>query len=227
MRIKLDQVASIAIIIAAGVVAYATVSRRARGTNARAAVASVGPPTYVSGWESMTLAGRRVGDEHAPITIAVFSDLECPFCRKFHQRYRSLPSPLRDSVALLFVHFPLSTHRFASRAARSAECAAHQGRFAQFIDVVYDQQDSLGLRSWEQFATTAGVTDVEAFRRCAADTVAVPSIDSGVRSGMQLGVTGTPTVLINGWRYPAPPYVDLPSAVRESYRREQGRSTSR
>lgn len=108
-------------------------------------------------------------------------------------------------VALVYVHFPLSMHRFALPAARAAECAAAQGRFRAFHDALFDGQDSLGLKAWVSFAGDAEVADTAEFDRCVHKTGDIPLVQSGVTAGKRLGIRGTPTVLINGWELSAPP----------------------
>jgi protein-disulfide isomerase len=45
-------------------------------------------------------------------------------------------------VSLIYIHFPLTGHRFAMPAARAAECAGNQGRFQAMYDQLFDGQDS-------------------------------------------------------------------------------------
>jgi protein-disulfide isomerase len=110
-----------------------------------------------------------------------------------------------SGVGLAFVHFPLPMHRFGEIAARAAECAEQQGRFAAFIDVTYRKQDSLGLKNWASYGQDAGVPDSARFRRCVESAAPVARIDSGLAVGKRIGVEGTPTVIVGGWRFFAPP----------------------
>ena len=168
--------------------------------SAPAPVQQEGPPTYVSTWKSMISDGRTLGNEQARVKIIEFSDLECPFCRRFDQIVRSVQRKYPRDVATVFVHFPLTQHRFAMPAARAVECASQTGQFAQLVALTFDKQDSLGLKSWNSFAQEAGVPDTLRFSRCLVDTSHVARIESGLALGRKLGSHATPTVLINGWR---------------------------
>lgn len=106
---------------------------------------------------------------------------------------------------MLYVPFPLAQHRFAASAARGAECAAQHQRLDAWLDVVYRKQDSLGLKSWGAFAAEAGLTDTAVIARCASSPARVARIDAGRAWGQALDVTGTPTVIVNGWRLPGTP----------------------
>jgi protein-disulfide isomerase len=169
------------------------------------AAAPVGPPSrvssYVSEWRQYTAVGRTVGDSQAPVTILAFSDLQCPFCARFHAAVRRVQQKYPDRVRYSFVHYPLTNHPQALAAARAVECARASDRFAEAIDFVFANQDSLGRRDWIWFGRGAGFTDTVRFRRCMTDTTTVPIIRAGLELGAKVAVRGTPTVLLNGWRY--------------------------
>lgn len=109
---------------------------------------------------------------------------------------------------MVFVHFPLTKHRFAVQAAQAAECASARGHFAGFIDAVYAKQDSLGLKSWGSYAREAGIADTAAITRCARDPSPPKRLEAGRELGLRWEVLGTPTVIINGLRYANPPTND-------------------
>ncbi|MGH7468455.1 MAG: DsbA family protein [Longimicrobiales bacterium] len=143
-----------------------------------------------------------MGSNDATVVVVEFGDFECPFCKRFTTEMETLKEEYGNRVALVYVHYPLRTHRFARPAARAAECAAEQSRFGEFHDELFERQDSLGLKSWLSYAIEAGVQDEAAFGRCVDRSDPVPLIERGLEVGKKLGVTGTPTIVINGWRYP-------------------------
>lgn len=170
-----------------------------------AANESGGGAVFYDGWRRLTAIGVRVGSPEAPVQIVEFGDVECPFCKRFHASFDSVKRQFRDSVALSYVHFPLPIHRFSRIGSRGVECASTQDRAGEFLKVVYDKQDSLGLKSWPSYAAEAGLADTLAFSKCVMGTVQFARIDSGESIARELEVTGTPTVLVNGWRFHAPP----------------------
>jgi protein-disulfide isomerase len=163
------------------------------------------PPTFVKDWEMLPSGGVVVGGADAPVMIVEFSDLECPFCRKFHEVLEGTRRSFGDSVAYTFVHYPLPGHQNAYPAARAAECANSQGRFHSFVTAIFAGQDSLGKKTWSAYAREAMVPDSTAFATCVADTTRVDRIDRGRALGALLKVRGTPTVIVNGWQFPTPP----------------------
>lgn len=161
--------------------------------------------SYVSEWRQYTAVGRTVGDSQAPVTILAFADLQCPFCARFHAAVRRVQREYPGRVRYSFVHYPLPMHPQALAAARAVECAKAADRFAEAIDFVFANQDSLGKQDWMWFGRGAGVTDTVQFRRCVADTTTAPIIRAGLELGTKVAVRGTPTVLLNGWRYAGVP----------------------
>ena len=166
------------------------------------------PPTYEPAWRDAVPVGVRLGDTTARNTMVVFSDLECPGCRQFHQSVRRLLRERPHDVSVVFVHFPLGMHRFANQAAEAAECAQAQGRFGPFVDAVFDQQDSIGMKSWGAFAASAGVSDTASINACARNPTPTNRMQAGRALGLRWGIHATPTVLINGRRYSTPPGED-------------------
>lgn len=203
MQNILERTTTLALTGAAVVVAAVAVHREfsaSRPTTSRPA-ASV---EYLSDWQDILPAGRAVGNPGAPIKVIEFMDLECPFCRLSYASVRTVLEKQPD-VAWVFVHMPLAMHRFARPAARAAECAARAGRFGEMVNAIYDRQDSLGLKPWRAYASDAGITDTAAFSRCVAETTGLQKVEDGVAVGRRIGITGTPTVLVNGWRFGQPP----------------------
>jgi protein-disulfide isomerase len=166
------------------------------------------PPEFRSDWLDLASGGVRVGRPDARITILEFADLECPACRRFQSTLRLVRNRFPDDISVVFVHFPLPQHRFARKAAQAAECADEQGRFAEFIELTFEQQDSLGLKSWASFGREAGVPDSKRFEKCVGRLPSPSRIDTGIALATRIRATGTPTVIVNGWRYYGTPRED-------------------
>lgn len=164
-----------------------------------------GPPERVAQWATVSVIGVSDGPVEAPVHIVELADLECSFCKRFHEVLSRAKAQFPERIRVTWIHHPLTTHRFARPAARASECARASGRFQEFVDAVFAKQDSLGLRSWTAYAVEAGVSDTADFHRCAGVTGTIARIEDGLRLGAAIGVRGTPTVLLNGWKYQSPP----------------------
>lgn len=140
------------------------------------------------------------GAVDAPVTIVVFTDFQCPFCARLEPRLLALEERYRGKVRVVFKNQPLPMHPNARLAARAALAAEEQGRFWEMHDALFaSRTDPLdraavvelakGLRlSLGRFEATLDAESTDA--RVASDVV----------EAHRLGVTGTPTVFINGRR---------------------------
>lgn len=156
---------------------------------------------YVAQWETVLRPQSIVAHDSAALHVIEFADFECPACRAFDVEVRRAMEEAPGQIARGFIHFPLEYHRFALPAARAAECAAVNGRFAAMHHELFARQDSLGLLPWSEYARAAGVDDLNAFDQCLEHSASVTpdAVRSGREAGERVGVTGTPTVLVNGW----------------------------
>ena len=143
-------------------------------------------------------AGHRLGPGDAKVTIVTFVDFECPYCQELALEIKALRERYPESMAIVFRHFPLSQHANAWTAARASECAADQGAFWEYHDALFAGQELIGVRDWDDFAKDADLNlDFELFKQCVAKQDAIPSLSRDTLAAHKLGVTGTPTALVN------------------------------
>jgi protein-disulfide isomerase len=207
MRLKWDT-ALLATLAVCALLTTGLVVRREVFSPAVASTPPAAEPIFIEEWRSYLANGLRVGEPSAPVQLIEFADFECPFCATFHERVKTLRARHPGRVSLTFMHLPLDRHRFALPAARVAECAAEQGRFEAMHDRLFTEQDSFGLKSWSQYATEASVPDLAAFEACIGRTAEIPRVESGKQLATNLGVRGTPTVIVNGWQLAQPPTLE-------------------
>ncbi len=151
--------------------------------------------------------GVERGDPDAPITILEFGDFQCPAC----QQFASMVKPQIDlayvdeGIARFVFHdFPLSGHAHAFLAARAARCALDQGGqyFWPYHDQLFRNQSTWSLsqspptNAFESYAGTLGL-DANNFADCLDSDRHADVISANMRLGMELGVTGTPSVFVS------------------------------
>ena len=146
-----------------------------------------------------------MGPAAAPVQVIELADFECPGCRAFYHAWSAAKTRFGDSIALTYVHFPLSYHQFALLSATAVECANEQGRFADMYAVLFSQHDSIGTKSMEMFARDAHVTDSITFRTCLSRPDTLPAVWRGLALGKALSLRATPTILVNGLQLGRPP----------------------
>lgn len=180
-----------AVAIAAAVVRTSFFRERSRGDAL----------SFVPEWHEIAAVGARIGSSTAAVSVIVFADFECPACAAFHEITRALVRDYSHDVAVLHVNYPLAYHPYAWAAARASQCTARLGRFAEWADAVYAREEPLGDTAWARLASRAKVGVPELIARCANDTTLDARLHKETAWGARIGVTETPTVLINGWRF--------------------------
>jgi|GEM_PF-844633 len=139
-----------------------------------------------------------VGDPSAKVTVVVFSDFECPYCRKSADPMRALQK--KHGYRLFFKYYPLKeTHPNAEPAARAAFAAHKQGRFWEMHDLLFANQTKLEWKDLAGYARKLGL-DPARFKADADSEAARKRVDADIAEGDQVGIDGTPTVYVNGRR---------------------------
>lgn len=141
----------------------------------------------------------RLGPADAPIQIAVFSDLQCPFCSRHFSSLEEAVNKFSGKVSVTFHHFPLSFHRSARPAAEYTTCAQEQGKFWQFTAEVFANQETLP-DSLDAAADTVGL-DGKALKSCLESGRAAALVDRQMADATRIGIRGTPTVYIQGRKW--------------------------
>lgn len=172
----------------------------------------------VEDWARYVAEGRRMGPDHALLTIVEFGDYECPACRRFESVLDSIRTTYPTEVSVVYRHWPLPQHRYAYVAARAAECAGNQGRFEPYHRLLYSTDQWLG-DAFERFAAESGVSDLEEFKRCYESDEPVPAIESGIAGANAVQAIGTPTLIVNGTLLGTiPTFDDLERMLKEARR---------
>ena len=141
--------------------------------------------------------GPSRGPKDAPITIVEFSDFECPYCGAAHDTVEQVMSTYAGKVRLVYRQFPLSFHPHAAKAAEASLCAADQGKFWEYHDVLFKNQKKLDPTDLKAFATEVGM-DGQKFGQCLESGDKKKAVDADQQAGLAAGVGGTPAFFING-----------------------------
>jgi protein-disulfide isomerase len=150
-------------------------------------------------WERFANAGHRVGSDSTSFKLVVFSDFQCPYCAKFQDSLAAFESRFHKQVAVIYRHYPLTTlHPAAFEAALASECAAAQGGYQAYQNILFANQDSIGHIPWDRFASLASIPDLDGFRHCFATRQFENRVRADKTAGDSLGIQGTPAILGGG-----------------------------
>jgi len=147
-----------------------------------------------------------MGNPNAQITIIEFSDFQCPFCARFHSNTLPLIEENYVSsgkVKFVYRDFPIqSIHPNAMPAAIAAECADDQGKFWEYHDVLFANQnnwerlESLAtIAAFKQYAIQLGLSSDD-FNSCLESGKHFEEVNADLQDGRTYGVTGTPGFFI-------------------------------
>lgn len=141
-----------------------------------------------------------LGRADAKVTVVMFTDFQCPACAGVHPLLKRIVTGYGPSVRLVVRDFPLtSIHDNAFSAALAAAAAEKQGKFFDFIELLYNNQSSLDKESLSRYADQAGL-DLRRFERDIADVKLADEVRKDIEDGKKYGVSGTPSIYVNGYK---------------------------
>lgn len=143
------------------------------------------------------LPGHQQGPDDALVTIVVWSDFQCPFCQKKAPVLAHVREKFGDQVRVIFRHMPMAFHKHAMLAAEAGAAAAAQGKFWAFHDEIWKHFGQLSRADLESFAQTIGL-DMAKFKAALDERRYHNAIVAEAAAAAAIGVTGTPTLFING-----------------------------
>ncbi|MCH8748309.1 thioredoxin domain-containing protein [Patescibacteria group bacterium] len=199
---------SIAIVIAGALIAAAIYYSGGAAT-------STGPGAAVAGGEAPEPAAPEIGDiravsaddhirgpDSAKVTIIEYSDLECPFCKRFHPTLQQIVAENPEDVRWVYRHFPLEQiHPNARQAAVAVECAADQGKFWELLDHLFETTETgadLTDDKLKSRAAEVGVADAQQFATCLGSDKHSDRIDADLLDAAAAGGQGTPYSILLG-----------------------------
>ncbi len=152
------------------------------------------------------IADHVYGSEEGKVTLIEYGDFQCPACRSAFPILLELKEEFKDDLTFVFRNNPLpQIHPNARAASAAAEAGGLQGKFWEMHDALFEQQNIWGNASIEErlpmfvtIAEDAGVEDLDKFKRDMESKRVSDKINFDLELGRKDGVSGTPTILLNG-----------------------------
>jgi len=136
------------------------------------------------------------GPADAPVTIALFTDFECPYCSKILPLLEQVLELNPQTVKLVFKNMPLKFHEMALPGSRAALAAHEQGKFWEFHDRLF-AETKLSKEVIYKIAQDLKL-DIPRFEKDMTSPKTEAQINKDLTDAQTAGVTGTPTAFING-----------------------------
>jgi protein-disulfide isomerase len=147
----------------------------------------------------VTFVNPRKGAAEPKVTLVVFGDFQCQPCKELAENLAAMLKSVPEAQ-IVWKDLPNeSAHELAVPAAVAARCAADQGKFWEYHDVLFDRQVFLTEDSFETIAAELGL-DQEKFSACFENQDTMPLIRKDFEEGQTLTITATPTIFIGSER---------------------------
>lgn len=153
---------------------------------------------------------RVFGDLKAEVSVIVYTDLECPFCKRFAGTPEKAIAKFDGRANVVFRHYPLDFHgAIAKRGAYYAECVGRQAGSKAFFAFANEWfkltiSNGKGLERGDaqirEIALSAGAKDLAALDACAKDPAVAQLVQDDMTDGTRGGITGTPGLIVRNNR---------------------------
>jgi protein-disulfide isomerase len=152
-------------------------------------------------------AGNGIVTGSGPVVVEEYLDFICPYCRVYHDEAGDAVGRLVAENKITLVQHPVayldrfSTNQYSTRASAASACAADDGRFQEYVAVLFAEQPEEGTAGPTddqliQMGTANGLSG--SFAQCVRDQRYVTWAKKVSDDASKAGVTSTPTVFVNG-----------------------------
>jgi protein-disulfide isomerase len=140
------------------------------------------------------------GGADAPITLIEFADYQCPYCHQMEPTLASIREQYGDRIRFVYKDFPLPMHQYAQKAAEAALCAGEQGQYWPYHDRLFagTTPEELQVPGLKKTAVDLKL-DTAKFDACLDGGTQAAVVTQNINEGKAFGLSGTPTILINGY----------------------------
>lgn len=155
------------------------------------------------------------------VMVVEFGDFQCPVCEKAYPILNQIKKDYEGKITFVFRNFPITTaHKNAMSSAQAAEAAGIQGKFWEMHDKLYGNQNSWATQGdptdiYVGYATDIGL-DTNKFKDDMKSNAVQQRIDNDIADANTVGVTGTPSIYINGKKAADYTYATLKGMIDEA-----------
>lgn len=152
----------------------------------------------------------RYGNEQAKVIVHEFVDFQCPGCAALALTIKEVKAKYGSRVLFVFRNYPLDQtcngnihgrmHEHSCAIAAMARCAGQYGKFWEYADLAFAKQSEASGENAVKWAKSVGVSG-DAIEVCRKSQDLVNKLRDDVAVADKIGVTGTPSLFINGVRY--------------------------
>jgi protein-disulfide isomerase len=139
-----------------------------------------------------------LGNKSAKLIMFEFSDFQCPYCARASATLKTFMDKHGNEIRLVYKHLPLvQIHPQATPSAKASWAAAKQGKFWEYHDALFSNQNRLGEELYGEIAQSLNL-NLDRFNSDRNSTNAQKAVDEDIKLAMELELSGTPTFVLNG-----------------------------
>lgn len=159
------------------------------------------------------------GPADATVTMVEFSDFQCPFCSRAVPLIDQVMQAYPKDLKFVYKEFPLPMHPNAMPASKAAIAAQRQGKYWEMHDKMFANQHALQPDDLKKYAQEIGL-DVAKFEQDMNSPEVQAQINDDMQLARQSGVSGTPTLFLNGKRIQNRSFEGIKAMVDEALQKK-------
>ncbi|MFZ1385916.1 MAG: DsbA family protein [Thiolinea sp.] len=146
------------------------------------------------------------GSTNATVTLVEFADFQCPHCKEGSEIADKVMKKYSDKMRIVYRHMPINPSGISRKVAAASICADQQGKFWEYHDLAFKNQEKLDDKSPMKLATELKLDEAK-MKTCLEDPKTDEALTASETEGRNLGVNGTPAFFVNG--QPFRPQLDM------------------
>jgi len=140
------------------------------------------------------------GNKNSELRIIEFGDFQCIYCEQMYKTLVNIMSEYQKDIWLVWKDFPNPVHTEAMRSAIAARCAQNQGKFWEYHNYLFENQDNLSRELYNKIALELQLNLAE-FNKCLDGKETASLVGDGLVDGQNIGVDATPYLIIGNSVY--------------------------
>ena len=139
---------------------------------------------------------HQKGNKSAKVTVVEFADYQCPHCKMAYESFSKVFKKYKNKINFVFIDFPIKGG--SEEIAEGGVCAKEQKKYWEYHNAAFENQGK--LKKAADIAAKIGLNKDD-FQKCMDSKVGVELVKAGRAEGDRVGISGTPSMFINGYRF--------------------------
>lgn len=145
------------------------------------------------------LGKHNIGPTDAKVALVEVGCFNCPYTKQAEPIVKQILIKYSGKIKFVFKHLPLLGHPFANESVMAADCADEKGKFWEYKDLLFENQDAIKNEGVKKLAGLAGSLGLDKgeFEACIVSGRYMGDLETELKDGIRMGIYGTPTFFVN------------------------------